>query len=78
MFDADKFPNLLELNLSGNRLNNLSCFGKIHKLKVLDLSGNYIETLISPANTGLTSFHELVHLNLSGNRLVMLEGLRSA
>ena len=53
MFDEGKFPNLRELNLSNNNLITLKGFGYLPKLKILTISANKLETLISsPSNDG--------------------------
>ena len=52
-FDEGKFSNLRELNLSNNNFITLKRFGYLPKLKILTISTNKLETLISsPSNDG--------------------------
>jgi Leucine-rich repeat (LRR) protein len=83
MFDETKFPNLRELNLSDNNLVTLKGFGYLPKLKILTVSSNKLETLISSPNDdgypkGLLGLTGLEVLDISFNSITDLYGLNFA
>lgn len=83
MFDESKFPNLRELNLSHNNLVTLKGFGYLPKLKILTVSANKLETLISSPNDdgypkGLLGLTGLEVLDISYNNISDLYGLNFA
>lgn len=83
MFDETKFPNLRELNLSDNNLITLKGFGYLPKLKILTVSSNKLETLISSPNDdgypkGLLGLTGLEVLDISFNSIADLYGLNFA
>lgn len=83
MFDESKFPNLRELNLSHNNLVTLKGFGYLPKLKILTVSANKLETLISSPNDdgypkGLLGLTGLEVLDISYNSITDLYGLHFA
>jgi Leucine-rich repeat (LRR) protein len=83
MFDESKFPNLRELNLSHNNLITLKGFGYLPKLKILTVSANKLETLISSPNEdgypkGLLGLTGLEVLDISYNNITDLYGLNFA
>lgn len=83
MFDESKFPNLRELNISNNNLITLKGFGYLPKLKILTISANKLETLISSPNNdgypkGLLGLTGLEVLDISYNNIANLYGLNFA
>eukprot|EP01064_Diplonema_japonicum_P013877 TRINITY_DN21411_c0_g1_i1.p1 TRINITY_DN21411_c0_g1~~TRINITY_DN21411_c0_g1_i1.p1 ORF type:complete len:706 (+),score=212.39 TRINITY_DN21411_c0_g1_i1:43-2160(+) len=68
---ASKYPNLLEMSLSGNQIKVLE--NMPHNLSVLHMCGNQVN-LIHP--TGLPS--NLIHLGLAYNKLTNVKGLQDA
>lgn len=83
MFDDTKFPNLRELNLSHNSLVTLKGFGYLPKLKILTVSANKLETLITSPNDdgypkGLLGLTGLEVLDISYNNITDLYGLNFA
>jgi len=83
MFDESKFPNLRELNLSHNGFVTLKGFGYLPKLKILTVSANKLETLISSPNDdgypkGLLGLTGLEVLDISYNNITDLYGLNFA
>ena len=83
MFDESKFPNLRELNLSHNNLVTLKGFGYLPKLKILTVSANKLETLITSPNDdgypkGLLGLTGLEVLDISYNNITDLYGLNFA
>ena len=53
MFDNSKIPNLRDLNLTGNFMGSMRCFGFLPNLKILRLNQNRVQTLFvkpSPEN----------------------------
>jgi len=59
-----RFPNLEEVDLSGNRLSSFEGFEHLPRLRRLNVGGNLIETLV-----GLEHASQLEDLDLSGNQL---------
>ena len=76
MFDNSKMPNLKDLNLSGNFMSSMRCFGFLPNLKTLRLRQNRIITLFlkpSPEDKnfrkGLFGMPALELLDVSNNSL---------
>lgn len=59
-----RFPNLVTLDLSGNRLRALDGLEQLTQLRSLNLGGNMLDTV-----AGLEYMTELAELDLSGNQL---------
>lgn len=59
-----RFPNLVTMDLSGNRLRALDGLEHLRHLRSVNLGGNMLDTVV-----GLEYLTELVELDLSGNQL---------
>lgn len=66
------FPNLIELNLSLNKINDISPLKNLSKLESLTLWGNDIEDI-----SVIESLKKLLHLDLSMNKIIDISPLRN-
>jgi Leucine-rich repeat (LRR) protein len=77
MFTSEVFPMVQDLNLSGNYLQTLKCFGSMPRLLKLQLSRNRIDTLYSGDGKGLEGLPNLETLDLSFNNIQTISGLQT-
>lgn len=66
------FKNLESLNVSGNRIIDISYLSQLYNLKTLDLGGNKITDILP-----LQYLDNLTRLNISSNNIVNLEPIRA-
>ena len=74
MFSCETFPMVHDLNLSGNYLQTLKCFGSMPRLLKLQLSRNRIDNLYSGEGKGLEGLPSLETLDLSFNNIQSMIG----
>lgn len=77
MFNGDTFPLVQDLNLSGNYLQTLKCFGPMPRLAKLQLSRNRIDSLYAGDGKGLEALPSLENLDLTFNLIQTIAGLAS-
>ena len=75
MFSTETFPMVQDLNLSGNYLQTLRCFGSMPRLTKLQLSRNRIDNLYAGDGKGLEALPSLETLDLSYNNIQSMAGL---
>ena len=77
MFSCETFPMIQDLNLSGNYLQTLKCFGSMPRLTKLQLSRNRIDNLYAGEGKGLEGLPSLETLDLSFNNIQNMIGLQT-